>query len=337
MRGRLPKIAITMGDPTGIGPEICIKALRDPKIYEQCNPFIIGDRNALEIYVEDDMDIEEVKEISSISPSPEKLLLFKRSQLSKGDLRPGNPNIQASKAMVEYIRCGVELAIKKEIDAIVTCPISKEWMRKSWFPFDGHTPYISHLCNSKEYVMMLAGEKLKITLVTIHCSLKDAIRGLTVEKIFKTLHITNRALISDFSIPRPKIAVCGVNPHAGEGGLYGNEEKEIIAPSVELAQREGMDVSGPYPSDTIFFRAIQGEFDCVVCMYHDQGLIPVKLLYFKDAVNITLGLPIVRTSVDHGTAYDIAGKGIADPSSLKSALSMAASISINRGYVQKCA
>jgi 4-hydroxythreonine-4-phosphate dehydrogenase len=209
---------------------------------------------------------------------------------------------------------------------MVTCPINKELMNQVGYGFQGHTELIAHLTRTKDYVMMLAGEKLRVALVTIHCPLRDVAGQINKGLVLKTVNITCHALESDFAIKKPHVAVAALNPHAGESGLFGREDIEIIKLAVEEASDSGLSVEGPFPADTVFYHAINGRFDAVVAMYHDQGLIPLKLLHFSDAVNLTLGLPIVRTSVDHGTAYDIAGRGIADPSSLIAAVKMAARI-----------
>ena len=213
---------------------------------------------------------------------------------------------------------------------MVTCPISKALMHRAGHLYDGHTQLISHLTDSPEYVMMLAGERLRVSLATIHCALKDVPSILSEEMVYRTIVITARALVEDFGLENPNLAVAALNPHGGEEGLFGTEDEEIVRPSVKRARGEGFHVVGPFPSDTLFYKAASGQFDAVVAMYHDQGLIPLKLLHFSDAVNVTLGLPIIRTSVDHGTAYDIAGKGQADESSLKAAIKMAAMMVRNR-------
>jgi 4-hydroxythreonine-4-phosphate dehydrogenase len=203
-------------------------------------------------------------------------------------------------------------------------------MQKAGHAYEGHTQLIASLTHSKDYVMMLAGKKLRVVLVTIHCALKEVPFLLSKEKVLRTIRITARALERDFGISRPLLAVTALNPHAGEEGLFGAEEDQMIRPAIRKAKVEGHRVEGPFPADSLFSRAAGGEFDAVVSMYHDQGLIPLKLLHFSDAVNITLGLPIIRTSVDHGTAYDIAGKDMADPRSLKAAIKMAVMMAKNR-------
>nr|WP_283400789.1 4-hydroxythreonine-4-phosphate dehydrogenase PdxA [Desulfurobacterium pacificum] len=230
---------------------------------------------------------------------------------------PGKPDFDAAKAQIEYIKKAVEDAKKGKISAIVTLPINKETAAKGGFKFPGHTEFLAHLFGTKNFAMMLANEKLKVVLVTTHVALKDVPKLITEEKILTTLHLIHKTL------KNPKIAVAALNPHAGEGGLFGDEEIKIIAPAVEKAKSEGINAVGPISSDTVFVRAVKGEFDVVLCMYHDQGLIPIKLLGFGNSVNVTLGLPVIRTSVDHGTAYDIAGKGIANPESFQLAVKTA--------------
>jgi len=232
--------------------------------------------------------------------------------------------------MVDYIFRAVEMALRGDIAAMVTCPISKALMQEAGYAFEGHTQLIAHLTETSDPVMMLAGERLRVTLVTIHCALRDVPGLLTEDKVLKTIRMTAKALKQDFGLPTPRLAVAALNPHGGEAGLFGHEEMTVIAPAVQAAQQDGLRVEGPFPADTLFNRAVDGGYDAVVAMYHDQGLIPLKLLHFSDAVNVTLGLPIVRTSVDHGTAYNIAGTGKADPSSLKAAIRMAAAMAANR-------
>jgi 4-hydroxythreonine-4-phosphate dehydrogenase len=325
--GDLPRIAITMGDPAGIGPEIIVKALPREDISQVCRPFVVGDIGVLKAAAEGigARSFHTMETPGDISGDPDTIDVLSLSDL-KVSVTPGKPTRDGGKAMVEYILKAVELAKSGQAAAMVTCPISKELMNQAGYTFDGHTELIAHLTSTKDYVMMLAGEKLKVALVTIHCPLREVSERINKALIEKTIIITCRSLESDFGINKPRVAVAALNPHAGEGGLFGREDEEIIRPAVEETRNGGLSVEGPFPADTLFYHAVNGEFDAVVAMYHDQGLIPLKLLHFSDAVNLTLGLPIVRTSVDHGTAYDIAGKGIADPSSLIAAIKMAAKI-----------
>jgi 4-hydroxythreonine-4-phosphate dehydrogenase len=309
-----PVIAITMGDPAGIGPEIVLRALNEKRVMEKAEPVVIGDTGLLRL-------------ISKRLGLP---MPFKGDGFISGpclDLKrlgPGQPTPESSRAMVGYIETAVNMANAGLADAIVTCPISKDSARLAGFGYPGHTEFIARLTRAKDFRMMLGGERLKVVLATIHEPLKRVPGLLTKKGVFDTIRIADDSFKRWFGMKRPRVAVAGLNPHAGEGGLFGREEKDIIAPAVKKARAAGIDAKGPYPPDTLFHRAVnKGEFDCVVCMYHDQGLIPLKLLHFEDGVNVTLGLPIIRTSVDHGTAYDIAWKGVASPLSLISAIETA--------------
>ena len=331
----LPVIGITMGDPSGIGPEIIIKTLSDSAIYEICRPVVYGDPGALNVDVKG-ISKHSVKEIRGPNESqgiPGKIDLIVCSRLKREGIIPGKPSLEGGSAMVQYIIKATEEAIRKGLSAIVTSPINKALMNEAGHHFEGHTQLISRLTGAKDVIMMLAGKRLRVTLVTIHCALKDVPIKIDEVGIFKTITGTFKGLKQDFAVKNPRIAVAALNPHGGEAGLFGVEEKEIIIPAVRRARNEGYNVTGPLSPDTVYHKAAAGDFDAVVSMYHDQGLIPLKLLHFSDAVNVTLGLPIIRTSVDHGTAYDIAGKGVADPGSLKAAIRMAAEIVENRKMI----
>ena len=324
----LPLITITMGDPAGIGPEIILKTLLRDDIYKVCRPIVLGDIDVLRMVSKKiwSLSFNVIATPSQVTGNPGLVDVISVSNLKRDSFIPGQPTVDGGKAMVDYIVKAVDLDKDDQVSAMVTCPINKELMHRAGYRFDGHTELLAKLTNTKDYVMMLVGNRLRVSLVTIHCALKEVPQRLNKGLILKTIKITYRALEEDFAIKRPHVAVAGLNPHAGEAGLFGLEDKEIIRPAVEEAKDDGLLVDGPFPPDTIFYHAINGKFDAVVAMYHDQGLIPVKLLNFSDSVNITLGLPIIRTSVDHGTAYDIAGKGVADPSSLIAAIKMAAEI-----------
>ncbi|UCH07229.1 MAG: 4-hydroxythreonine-4-phosphate dehydrogenase PdxA [Deltaproteobacteria bacterium] len=324
----LPRIAITMGDPAGIGPEIIAKALLMPDIYEVCRPLVLGDIGCLEIASRGVgyLSFQRISNTSEATGRQGLIDVMSVSELRADSCLPGQPTKTGGKAMVDYVLKAVKLCEGRNVAAMVTCPISKELMHQAGYEFEGHTELLAHLTGTKDYVMMLAGDRLRVSLVTIHCALAEVPGRLSEALIVKTISITYRALERDFGIDKPRIAVAALNPHAGESGLFGMEDKTIVAPAVGAARDSGLSVEGPFASDTIFYHASTGRYDAVVAMYHDQGLIALKLLHFSDAVNITLGLPIIRTSVDHGTAYDIAGKGVADPSSLVAAIKMAARI-----------
>ncbi len=309
-----PVIAITMGDPVGIGPEIVLRALASRRVRRVARPLVLGDMELLK-HIACRLDL--------VPPRPAEIINM--STLSPKGLRPGRPTKESSGAMLEYIEEAVCMAEKGDCDAVVTAPINKEAASLVGFRFPGHTEFMAHLTKTKDYVMMLGGKALKVVLVTIHEPLRRVPGLISTERILKTIRITDRAFRGYFGVRRPRIAVCGLNPHAGEAGLFGREEEEIIGPAVKKARAAGINAAGPLPPDTVFHRTVKGrEFDGVVCMYHDQGLIPLKLLHFEDAVNVTLGLPIIRTSVDHGTAYNIAWKGEASAKSLVAAIETAA-------------
>ncbi len=328
----LPCIAITMGDPAGIGPEIALKALSKGDPYRFCRPVVIGAVEAMEKAAESfpGPRIREVSGFEGAGGEPGVVDVLPAARLAPDRVLPGVPTPEGGKAMMEAIAAAVEAALRGDLEAVVTCPINKALMRRSGWDFDGHTELLRHLTGAGEVAMMLAGERLRVIPATIHCALAEVPRILTRDKILRAVTLGARALVSDFGIPSPRVAVASLNPHCGEEGLFGTEEERLIAPAVEEARSLGIDASGPLPGDTVFYQASKGDFDIVVSMYHDQGLIPLKLLHFSDGVNITLGLPIIRTSVDHGTAYDIAGKGIADPASLEAALRTAASMAARR-------
>ncbi|MEN8143257.1 MAG: 4-hydroxythreonine-4-phosphate dehydrogenase PdxA, partial [Thermodesulfobacteriota bacterium] len=246
------------------------------------------------------------------------------------ELRWGEPDVETGRAMAGYIEKAVRLADQGVVAGIVTCPITKLALAMAGYKYPGHTEMLASLTGSSEYAMMMAGSRLKVTLVSIHVALAEVAKRINIDNIFGMIDITARALQEDFGLAEPRLAVAGLNPHAGEGKMFGDEEERLISPAISRARQEGWQVSGPFPPDTVFNKAAAGEYDVVVCMYHDQGLIPFKLLHFEDGVNVTLGLPIIRTSVDHGTAYDIAGRGKANAASLTAAYGLAGKIADNR-------
>jgi 4-hydroxythreonine-4-phosphate dehydrogenase len=282
-----PRIGITVGDPAGIGPEIAEKAAADPGVRAACETVLYG-------------------------PAGEAARRF----------APGVLSAAAGRAAFEAIAAAVEDARAGRLDAIATGPVSKAAFALAGLPWKGHTDLLAHLCGARRVAMLFHSEPLRVVLATVHVPLAEVPRALTPARLTDTIELAAEWL-PWLGYPRARLAVAGLNPHAGEGGLIGAEDREVIAPVVDACRRCGLDVAGPFPADTIFARAAGGEFDAVVACYHDQGLIPVKLLAFRAAVNVTLGLPIVRTSVDHGTAFDIAGRGVADPASLVAAVHLA--------------
>ena len=282
----LPRIALTVGDPAGIGPEIAQKAAADPTVRAVCEPIIF-------------------------------------SAAADSSVRAGEVSAAAGRAAYDTIVRAVDAARRGEVDAITTAPVNKLAFSQAGLEWKGHTDLLAHLCGVDHVAMMFHSLQLKVVLITVHVPLIDVSRLITPELVDRTIGLTVDAM-QGFGNPKPRLALAGLNPHAGEGGVIGSEDDRVLAPAVARARARGIDLSGPIPGDTVFVRASRGEFDCVIACYHDQGLIPVKLLAFGQAVNVTIGLPIIRTSVDHGTAFDIAGKGVADPASMIAAVTLAA-------------
>jgi len=283
-----PRIAITVGDPAGIGPEVAAKAAADARVLAACDPIVYAPPDT-------------------------------------AGFSPGTLSGDAGRAAYDTIVRAVDDAKRGEVQALATAPVNKEAFRLAGLQWAGHTDLLAHLTGARHVAMMFHSEQLRVVLATVHIALADVPRALTQASLAATIALTAREL-PRFDKIAPRIAVAGLNPHAGEHGLFGREEIEVIAPAIEACRSRGIEVSGPFPADTVFVRACRGDFDVVVACYHDQGLIPVKLIAFGRAVNVTLGLPIIRTSVDHGTAFDIAGKGIADPESMIAAVLLAAKL-----------
>ena len=327
MKASKPVIAITMGDPCGIGPEIIVRAVSDPAVRNSCMPLVLGDKGAMEravALVGSGQRIAAINENEPL-PSPHAGLIFLRelSTLTKADMVYGSPAKASGDAVFRYITEAAALCQSKRVAAMATAPINKSALNLAGHGYPGHTELLAELTGTEEFVMMLAGKRLRVTLVTIHEALADVPALVTFDRVLSTIMITHRD-VARYFCNNPRIAVLSLNPHAGEGGMFGDHEGRVIAPAIEEARRRGVDASGPHSADTLFHFAANGDYDAVVCMYHDQGLIPLKLLHFEDGVNITLGLPIIRTSVDHGTAYNLAGRGVASAESMKSAILTAA-------------
>lgn len=296
MRSR-PRVAITVGDPSGIGPEIALRAAGDAGVLDTCEPVIYA-------------------------------------PLSNEIFQPGVLSAEAGRAAYDLIVRAVADAECGDVDAIATGPVNKEAFRLAGLPWAGHTPLLAHLTGAERVAMMFYSDRLRVVLATIHIALADVPRVLTQPLLESAITLAAQEL-PRFAVPSPRLAVAGLNPHAGEHGLFGDEEERVIAPAIAACRARHVDVSGPFPGDTVFTRAVRGEFDAVIACYHDQGLIPVKLLAYGQAVNVTLGLPIIRTSVDHGTAFNIAGRGLADPGSMIAAVRLAARLAANRlGHAQ---
>ncbi|WP_201724405.1 4-hydroxythreonine-4-phosphate dehydrogenase PdxA [Streptomyces antimycoticus] len=320
--GRRPT-AVTMGDPAGIGPEIVIDALSRTSPAERHDVLVLGDvdrlrRAAAILGVE--LRIERVDGPEHRGTDAEVRVVQVGSL--PADLPFGQIDATAGARSFEYVTAAVAMALNGTVSAVVTAPINKEAWSRGGVPFPDHTSALVSLTGARRHAMMLATDELRSVLVTVHLSLRQALDALSETGILRTIEITHDELRSQ-GISSPRIAVAALNPHAGENGLFGDEEITLITPAVEAARRAGIDATGPYPADTVFMRARRGEFDAVVAMFHDQGLTPIKLLGIDDGVNVTLGLPIIRTSVDHGTAMDIAGRGVASGLSLQYAITNA--------------
>jgi len=320
-----PVIGITMGDPAGIGPEVVVKALADPTIRRSAKFIIFGMDEQLR-YAADKAEIEPFwgrHQHEKISRDyPHKVVVADYDEFSVPSW-VREPTEVAGLASLKFFNDAIDAAKREIIDAIVTAPISKTSWKLAGAGWPGHTEMLAKLCKAQRKVMMFVAGPLKVALATIHVALFDVRHKFTIGCVFEPIDLLNITLKEYFGVENPKIGVAALNPHAGENGQFGDEEQRIIAPAILMAQEQGIDCFGPIPADTLFLRAVQGEFDGVVAMYHDQGMIPVKLLAFDKAVNVTIGIPIIRTSPAHGTAFDIAGKNLADPSSMKAAITTA--------------
>jgi 4-hydroxythreonine-4-phosphate dehydrogenase len=332
----LPRIGITMGDPAGIGPEIIVKALSMEEPFQACQPFVFGDREVLSKTIEMlglTTTVEVFEKIPEEGYLPQRIFLSPLSQLEVDSFRFGKPDTKCGEAMVKYVEEAVKWVRSGKLDAITTCPINKKAINAAGHPFSGHTELLAHLVKANSVAMMFLGSRWKIVLVTTHLPLKEVSQYITFDRILSTIRMTDEGLRKYFGMTHPRIAVLGLNPHCGEDGLLGEEEKMEIIPAIAEARSQGMDVEGPFPADSFFNFTRRTPFDAIISMYHDQGLIPVKMVDFEEAVNLTLGLPFIRTSVGHGTAYDIAGKGLANPTNLVKALLIASKLSkLKRDY-----
>jgi len=326
----LPRIAVTLGDPAGIGPEVIVKGQAAARAF--AGLVVVGDAACLRAAAErwaPGLHLQPVSRLDHVRWDDASLPVLDLANVPAG-LVPGRPSPESGRAAVEAIRAAVDLALRQEVDAITTAPISKEAIHLAGFPYPGHTEMLADLTHTKQVALMLAGGSLRVVLATTHVPLAEVHALITPDRVLNTLRLTHRWL-TQFGIARPRLAVTGLNPHCGDGGIFGEEEIRAVLPAVEAARREGMDVSGPHSADALFGRLHILKPDAVVTMYHDQGMIPIKMASMGHAVNITLGLPIIRTSVDHGTAYDIAGQGLAEAGSFIEAVRVAAGLA--RGAV----
>jgi len=312
-------IGITMGDPGGIGPEVILKALTSPEIRAAANYVVIGSEKVL----------------SNISDGAlaDNISVLDLDNFTVNNATIHKPLPESGKASVEYILKGLDLTLNGKIDALVTAPISKEAIKLAGFDYAGHTELLKEKTAVENVVMFMIGKGLRVAFVTTHLAVNEISGSINQENVFSTIQITATGLKTFFGIDQPKIAVCGLNPHCGDGDRFGTEERDIIIPAIERAQKMGIDCHGPLSADTVFNKALNGEFDIVVVQFHDQGAIPIKMHAFDSGVNITLGIPVIRTSPTHGTAFDIAGKGIADPGSMTEAIRTAVMMAETRKHL----
>jgi len=323
---RLPILGVTMGDASGAGPEITVKALNDPVVRGLCRPLVIGDagviRRAAQI-VRSALPVRSIDLVTQAAFDPGTIEVLDLRNIDLGQLTYGQVNPMAGHAAYECVVKAVELALSRDFDAVVTSALHKEALNLAGHPFAGHTELLAHLCGVQRVAMMLVAGAFRVSHVSTHVSLREAIERVKSARIQEVARLTCSA-VQRMGVAKARLAVAGLNPHAGEGGLFGHEEEIEIRPAIDALRGEGMDVAGPIPPDTVFFRMREGQYDAVVAMYHDQGHVPTKVLAFDRGVNVTLGLPIIRTSVDHGTVFGKAGKGTASPNSMIEALKLAA-------------
>lgn len=327
-----PRVAITMGDPAGVGPEVAVKALREPALYERCRPVVFGTASALGREVAargSEVELSADPDLVRDDAGPGRILVHSVSE-SIGPPPYGAISAEGGELAVAAVRAATEAALAGRIDALATAPLNKASMRRAGYPHAGHTELLADLCGGPEVSMLLVGPHLRVAHMTTHIALDEVPGRITAERLETVVRIATEVL-RRLGIVAPRLAVAGLNPHAGEGGLFGEEEERVLRPAVERLRARGADVSGPLPGDTVFGAARAGRYDLVVVMYHDQGHIPIKLLDADEAVNVTGGLPIIRTSVDHGTAFDIAGQDKARSHSMTAALHMAAELAAGDG------
>lgn len=330
--GDKPILAVTMGDPAGTGPELITKAFLLPEVRAVCRPMVIGDAavmRAAAAFTRSGAKFRTINSPDAATDDPATIEVVDLANVASAGLVRGKVSRAAGQAAYEYIRRAVEFAQAGAAHAVVTSAINKAALHAAGHLYDGHTELLAELCGRPKITMMLVADQLRICHVSTHVSLKEAIERVRPERIVTVIKIA-RAGVQELGIADPHIAVAGLNPHAGEEGIFGDEEIKYIAPAIEQARALGFRVSGPYAGDTVFFRTMQGQFDCAIAMYHDQGHVAAKMLGIWLGVNVTLGLPIIRTSVEHGTDFDNAGTGRGDPRSLVAALKLAATIARNR-------
>ena len=326
----LPKIVITMGDPAGVGPEVVIKALSLPDIYKICQPVVIGDAKVLasvfefsqSLAAKEELRLNPIKDIRKAKFNYGAIDVFDLGNIDIDRLKLGKVDSMCGKATLEYIKKGIEIVQSGRAKGMVTAPLCKKSMEEAGFSYPGHTELLAELTGTKDFAMMLVGGNLRVVLVTRHLPLKEVASSLSKEKILLAIRLGVEAMKA-LGIDSPRVGVCALNPHAGEWGVLGKEEIETIIPAIEEAKKEGINISGPFPGDKTFYDTAGGRYDLAIAMYHDQGQVPVKLLSYTKSVNVTLGLPFVRTSPCHGTGFDIAGQNKANPQSFIEAIKLA--------------
>ncbi len=328
---KLPLVGITVGDAAGIGPEVVAKAVQHAGLFDHCRPLVIGDARLFQepTFAAQVSSLAVVHAVDEATFEPGTVTVLDLHNLDLDRVTVGRVSPEAGRAAVEYVMEAARLAMAGKLDAIATAPLNKEAMRAAGFHYIGHTEILADITHTPDCTTMLATPGLRVTHVTRHIPFREIAAQLTVERIVRTIRTTHQGMVK-LGYASPRLAVAGLNPHNGDGGLLGREEIEVIAPAVAAARAEGIDAQGPIPADSVFFQAIRGRYDVVVCMYHDQGHIAVKTHGFERSITITLGLPIIRTSADHGTAFDIAGQGIADETSMVEAILEAARMARRR-------
>ena len=329
-------VAVTMGDPAGIGPEVIARTFTEKGFQNENRAFVVGDARIMQRAVELmglSLGVNKIERLEEALFEPGSVDVLQVGDLP-GDLPFGELDARAGAAAFEYVRRATGLALEGSVGAVATAPLNKEAMHMGGYEYPGHTEILAELTGTKDFAMMLRTEALRVIHVSTHVSLREAIDRVSKERVLTVIHLAREAL-AKVGVDEPKIAVAGLNPHAGENGLFGDEDAECIAPAIVEAREEGIDASGPYPPDTVFAKARTGEFDIVVVQYHDQGHIPIKLMGFEGGVNVTVGLPFFRTSVDHGTAFDIAGTGRADHSSMRTAIELARDLALSENEAEE--
>ncbi len=330
MRIRKPIIGITMGEPAGIGPEVVVKSITKPEVRKACVPIVFGSTKIIRYAVRrfaKKFRVEEIIDFEGIDNKRNLIWVFPCSALDYKSVKPGIVTKASGHAAAHSVFTAANVALSGDADAIVTAPLTKKGLLLAGYNFKGHTDFLAFISGTKKYAMIFVSEKLKVVLVTTHIPLSAVSRTITVKKVREKIDLADQMLKKLFSIRKPVIGVCGLNPHAGEEGILGNEERKVILPAVRSAQKKGIKVSGPLPADSIFSPVVVSKFDCIVAIYHDQGIIPFKASGIGNAVNLTWGLPFIRTSPDHGTAFDIAWKGKADPKGMINAILLSARFS----------